>query len=143
MYINTYINSSDNQKLNKDLTDVELNISVLLKSDTELIEPTLILSPDVDQDFNYFYISEFDRYYFVTARTFSQQRYFVKGLVDVLKSNKDDIEDLIVIAERSSSTYNLYQADNEIPTSVKPLIFGQNFSGSFSGETYILAVTGD
>lgn len=143
MYINTYINSSDNQKLNKDLTDVELNVSVLLKDDTEFIEPILILSPTVDQDFNYVYISEFNRYYYVTARTFSQQKYYVKCMVDVLMSNNSDIEDLVVIADRSSSTYNLYQADNEIPTSVKPLIFGQNFSGSFSGETYILAVTGD
>lgn len=143
MYINTYINSSDNQKLNKDLTDVELNVSVLLKDDTEFIEPILILSPNVDQDFNYVYISEFNRYYYVTARTFSQQKYYVKCMVDVLMSNNSDIEDLVVIADRSSSTYNLYQADNEIPTSVKPLIFGQNFSGSFSGETYILAVTGD
>lgn len=143
MYINTYINSSDNQKLNKDLTDVELNVSVLIKDDTEFIEPILILSPTVDQDFNYVYISEFNRYYYVTARTFSQQKYYVKCMVDVLMSNNSDIEDLVVIADRSSSTYNLYQADNEIPTSVKPLIFGQNFSGSFSGETYILAVTGD
>lgn len=143
MYIDTYINSSDKNTLNKDLTDVAKNVSVYLKEDTDQVEPTIILSNTVSQSFNYCYISEFNRYYYVKSRTYSQQRYYVKLKSDPLMSRASNIEDLEVIAERSSSNFNLFQIDEEVPSTNKTLFFAQNFSGGFNGETYILAVTGD
>lgn len=142
MILDTYRNNSDNNTLNKSLTSVESNITITLKDDTEIIAPTLILSNNVNQNFNYFYLSEFNRYYFVTSRTYSQQRYIVRGKVDPLMSFKSDIEDLSVIANRSSSRFNLYQTDGEISFLNKNDIITLAFPGGFTGYSMILAVNG-
>ena len=57
MILDTYRNNSDNNTLNKSLTSVESNITITLKDDTEIIAPTLILSNNVNQNLNYFYLS--------------------------------------------------------------------------------------
>lgn len=148
MYIDTYINNSDNDTINKDLSIVESGVSVFLKEDTSLEEPTIILSfresgtPAKPAYFNYCYISEFNRYYFMTERTYSQQRYYYKLKVDPLMSFASYIEDLNVVLTRSSSRFDLYLPDPEYPVRAKELIQTQSFSNGFGGESLILAVTG-
>lgn len=143
VHITTYVNESDQNTLNKTLTLISINpISAVLKDDTDLINPTLILSNNVLQDFNYVYIQEFDRYYYVTTRAYAQQRYYVTLAVDVLMSHKDDIEDLTVIANRASHNFNLYQIDPEVPQLAYNVISTQKFPFGFGGQSFILAVTG-
>lgn len=142
VHITTYNNESDQNTLNKTLTQISINlINAVLKDDTDLINPTLILSNNVLQNFNYVHIQEFDRYYYVTTRAYAQQRYYVTLAVDVLMSNKDAIEDLTVIAERSSKSFNLYQVDNEVPKTANNTIATQRFSNGFGGQSFILATT--
>lgn len=142
MYIDTYVTTDDNQKLNKTLTNVDVNVTCVLKDDTEFIEPVLIMSNNCDQDFNYVYISAFDRYYFVVSRTYSQQKYYVKLQVDVLMSFNDAISDLTVVANRSYSHYNLYQVDGKIPRTADDIIKTQPFRFGFGNPSFILAVNG-
>ena len=144
MYMNTFMNSSDNDKLNKDLTSVESNIPIALKDDTYIEKPVIEVSNTVS-NFNYCYISDFDRYYFVTSKGYSQQRYIYQLEVDPLMSFRDEIEDLELIANKSSSKFNLYQIDKDVPRDQRDIINLINFQNGFNGgggEEYILAVAG-
>lgn len=140
--ITTYIISDEEHVLDPSLTVVESGISAVHKEDTNMLHPTLIFSQNVDQDFNYIYIPKYGRYYFLKERTFSQQRYIVSFDVDPLRSWKSDIKDLNVIANRSSSYYNVYQRDDSIPFENRNIVTTQNFNGGFAGQSLILAVNG-
>lgn len=139
-----YINNSDNNKIDKDITTVR-TIDVVLKDDTDNINPILIMSPSVAQTFNYVYIADFDRYYFVKSSTYSQQKYIVNLTVDVLMSFRSSIKNLTVIANRSSSRFDLYLPDPDLPVradaSVKTVPFYNGFTAE-GNEQYILAVAG-
>ena len=142
MTIKTYVNESDNSVLNKDITLVSNNVLVTLKDDTDLINPVLIMSNSLSQSFNYVYIQEFSRYYFVTSRVYSQQRYYVQLGVDVLMSFNTDISALRVIANRSSSRYNTYQIDNEFNKLNYNTIQTQKFPYALGAPDLVLAVAG-
>ena len=136
-----YINESDNNRINKTLREVA-RVNIVLKDNTNNITPTIIISRAVTIDFNYIYITDFDRYYFVTSSTYSQQKYIVNLSVDVLRTYKTDIYNLNVIANRSSSRFNLYQTDGEISFLNKNDIITMPFSNGFNGLSMILAVNG-
>lgn len=144
MTITTYTNTADKFILDKTnyLTIVDSAVSIALKDDTNVISPVLIISNVLDPDINYCYIAEFGRYYYVKEVTYSQQRYYVSLEVDVLMSFKTEISNLNVIANRSSSYFNLYQRDDSIPFENRNLIATQPFSGGFDGGTMILACNG-
>lgn len=142
MYIDTYINESDQNTLNKDITAVQSNVSAVLKDDTEMINPILILSGNVSQGFNYVYISKFNRYYYVVNRTYSQQRYNVQLAVDVLMSFNTDINNLTVIADRSSDEFNTYQSDSEFGKLNYNEVQTQKFPYGFGDPCFVLAVAG-
>lgn len=140
--ITTYKNTSDNNTLNKTLETIGSNITAVLKDDTDILQPTLILSGNVSQSFNYVYISTFNRYYFVTSRTYAQQRYYIQLQIDVLMTYNTAISNLTVIANRSSSRFNLYQTDGEISFLNKNDVITYPFPNGFNGYSLILAVNG-
>lgn len=151
MTIDTYINYSDNNKLNKNIQAVESGVQVILKENTNLINPVLKLSmryygtPSKPAYFNYCYISEFGRYYFVKNRTYSQEHLEISLEVDPLYSWLSYIEDLELIANRSSSRFDLYLPDNDVPvradSDVRVVPFYDGFSAE-GNEEFILAVSG-
>ena len=107
-------------------------------------QPELIFNsaPEV-LDANYLWLGEpFNRYYFITNKTVSQGKMYVKCDVDVLMSFKTDIEALQVIAERSSSNYNIMQIDSQIPIENFNDVATKEFNTGFGNESFILAVTG-
>lgn len=142
MTITTYVNDSEEHVLDKTLTKINENISVILKDDTNVLNPTIITSGNISHTFNYIYISDFNRYYYVKNITYSQQRYYIECAVDVLMSFNSDIKSLNVIANRSSSYYNVYQTDSSIPFENRNVISTQPFSGGFNGQSMLLAVNG-
>lgn len=140
--INTYTITSEEHVLDPSLTVVESGITAVHKEDTNMLHPTLIFSRDVDQDFNYIYIAKYGRYYFLRERTFSQQRYICTFDVDPLRSWNAHVKDLELIANRSSSRFNVYQPDTSVPFLQKSIIATQKFPQGFSGSSLILAVNG-
>lgn len=143
MNITTYVNASDEHVLDKSITKVHDSISVILKDDTNLINPVIIVSGSLAPSYNYVYITEFNRYYYVRDITYSQQRYYIALEVDVLMSFNAAIKDLEVIANRSSSRFNVYQPDNSIPFLQNNIIATQKFPAGFSSQAFVLAVNGD
>ena len=149
MYIKTYMNNSDNNAMYKDLTVVENNVPIVMKESTTMEEPIIKIryrtdgsTPPVPQKFNYCYISEFGRYYFVTNVTYAQQFMEVALKVDALSSFADDLEDVKVLITRSTNRYDMYLPDPDTPVRSDKLIGTQLFYNGFGGESMVLAVTG-
>lgn len=142
MTITTYSNASEEHVLDKDITKINDQVSVVLKDDTNVLSPTLITSQNISHTFNYIYISEFDRYYYVRNITYSQQRFYIECAVDVLMSFNTDIKSLELIANRSSSRFNVYQPDAQVSFLQKSIIATQKFPYGFNGQSLILAVNG-
>lgn len=142
MTITTYRNASEEHVLDKQLTVVNSGVTAMFKDDTNMINPTIIISSLMSKNFNYVYISDTDRYYYVNDMTYSQQRTFINLSVDVLMSFNAEIKALNVIANRSSSYYNVYQTDSSIPFENRNVISTQPFSGGFNGQSMLLAVNG-
>lgn len=142
MNITTYNNASDKHVLDKDITKVNDSVAAVLKDDTSIINPVLIVSGSLAPTYNYLYIDTFDRYYFVDNVTYSQQRYYIECSVDPLMSFKTAIEALQVIANRSSSRSNVYQQDNYIPFKEYNIVYTQKFPYGFGSPSMLLAVNG-
>lgn len=108
----------DKRYLNKEggMTQVGNSLQCNFKDDTELMNPTLILSNFDINAVNYFYIPTLKRYYYVVPDgvTFSKPYYYVKLHVDVLMSFKEDINKTEVIADRSKSLWDMYIQDDEL-----------------------------
>lgn len=138
----TYINASEEHVLDKSLTKIEENVDIELKENTNFINPIIILSRERSIDFNYVYITTFKRYYFVKNVTYSQQRYYIDLAVDVLMSYNSGIKKLELIANRSSSRFNVYQPDEHVKFLQKSIIATQKFPEGFAGNSLILAVNG-
>ena len=143
MNITTYVNASDEHVLDKSITKVHDNVNVILKDDTNMINPVIIVSGSLAPSYNYVYLTGFNRYYYVRDITYSQQRYYISLEVDVLMSFNAGIKALEVIANRSSSRFNVYQPDNSIPFLQRNIISTQKFPAGFGSESLILAVNGD
>lgn len=139
-----YNNNSDPNKLGKTLKTLDSQCPCTFKEDTDMMNPELIFNsmPQV-LDCNYIWLGEpFNRYYFVTEKTASQGRVYVKCHVDVLMSFKEDIENLDVIAERASSNYDLLQIDPELPVENFNDVATKYFPTGFGNESFLIATSG-
>lgn len=99
MNLTLYKNSSDNRCINKKIKQV-LSLSGNLKNESSIMNPTVIIETNII-DFNYLYIKEFNRYYYVNNITILRNNLIqVDASVDVLMSNKDVIKYLPCLVER-------------------------------------------
>ena len=142
MEIYLYNQSSDKNVLNKNIGSATL-ITGTIKDESNLVNPEIILSRNVTSAFNYIYIPDFNRYYYVTDKIMEHQRTIVQCHVDVLMSFKNQIKNMNIIAERASNRFNLYQVDNELPLknykTVTTIAFNNGFSDTNS---YVLVSSG-
>jgi len=140
--LNMYRNISDNRYLNKTINMLAENVPCDFKDDTSAVEPTIIISPDAyNPQCNYVYLSDTDRYYYVSDRVFSQQRVELKLSIDVRMSF--DFSNCDCIALRSSNKYNMYLDDNEYARLQYNEVYTKPFPTSFSKElNFILLIAG-
>ncbi len=140
--INMYKNLSDNRYLHKTLNMLAENVPCDFKDDTSAVEPTIIISPDAyNPQCNYVYLSDTNRYYYVSDRVFSQQRVELKLSIDVRMSF--DFSNCDCIALRSSNKYNMYLDDNEYARLQYNEVYTKPFPTSFSKElNFILLIAG-
>ena len=141
MYVNTYTCTTDEHNLTPTLTAVDSNVTTIFKSDVDPLNPVIVVSNNMSRNFNYIYISEFDRYYFCMVVR-SQNMYLAECHVDTLYSWKSYIDELEIIANRSSSRFNVYQPDAQVSFLQKSVIATQKFPYGFNGQSLILAVNG-
>lgn len=143
--ITIQVNSSENNKLDKTLTDIA-TLSGTLKQETSIIDPVIAVEGDLSSyvGANYCTIPAFGRSYFINnIRSIRNGIFEISCHVDVLSSFKTQIRANSAIIHKSERNWNLYLNDGSLKTYQNPLVYAKEFSGGFSGtEYYVLGVAG-
>ena len=85
-----------------------------LRSGTDLVDPEIVVELDTLPSFNYVYITEFNRYYFVTdIGSMATKLWSIKLHCDVLYSHRAQILELECEIDRNEFDYDLMLVDNE------------------------------
>jgi hypothetical protein len=149
MIVKLYTYSGENTVLDK--TGMLLDETVkdgTLRSDCNVLKPSIIM-PAIPDTFNYMYIPDFGRYYFITEQTSLRNGLVIlSGRVDVLYAYYEGIKACPAIAARSANpeSQNAYLIDDRVQpyapqTVCTRLILDAPFSYGASPR-YILVTTG-
>lgn len=137
--ISLFKTDSENNRVVKTLTD-EKQLSGELRNQTSVLNPSIrIESADNISTYNYAYISEFGRYYYITDIVSVRTNCWVVSLrCDVLMSYKDEIHGLNVILDNTQETglNNYLSSPNWVSlvktkTDIKVFPFGLSEQGEF------------
>lgn len=138
MNIILYVNNSEKNKIGKTLTN-DFSLSGTLRDATNIINPVILIEISEIGNYNYCYINNFNRYYFITDITVIRTGLFAISLmVDVLESFKSDIKNLSVILlntqNAGSSNYlpsPVFRNNVKSKTDILNFPNGLNDSGEF------------
>lgn len=118
MTVTLYNNSSAYSVLYKSMGEAVASVTATVKGSCSIDNPTLLLGYNSAASFNYFYVSEWGRYYRVTNRLLVPgEHMMVSGISDPVQSFNTGIAGLDVLAARCEDiTYRSPElADNAIP----------------------------
>lgn len=144
MDITFYINNSEKNKISKNLTN-NTHISGTLRNETGVMNPVILIHSVNPTKFNYVYIPEFNRYYFITDMvSIRTDIWQVKLHVDVLMSFKDSLKNVKVILNDSEvEGADNYLTGEQWVTNVKDTTNIVNFpNGLRDNGEYILITAG-
>lgn len=143
MIITLYNNASAPNVVDKQITQVEQAQGVLREA-SSLIDPTFTMERQSPTGFNYFWIEEFGRYYYVTGvSSVGNNLVSVSGHVDVLMTYKTGIRNLTAVIRRQENSYNLLLDDGIFKSYQNPKHKIIRFPRSFEEFSYILAIAGN
>ena len=139
-------NNSPVEKIGKNI-DSGLDITgCVLKDQTSILKPTIrILTNSNIHTYNYMYIPEFERYYFIDdIVSVNNNRWEVSGHVDVLETYKNSILAQSAVIRRQQNKFNLYLNDPDFQTYNYDMIQTKKFSTSGFNKVlnYVLVVNG-
>ena len=124
MNITFYVTSSAENVLTKTLAN-EYTLTGTLRDAANIINPVIMVATD-PTPYNYCYIPQLNRYYYVDEITVYRKNVWVVTLkCDVLMSFKDEIKKLRVVTSRLASG-SAYYGDG-VPRGVKPTKTVSNF----------------
>jgi hypothetical protein len=143
MEIQLCVNNSEVNKINKVLTD-SISLQGTLRNETSVVSPEILIEIENPSGFNYAYIPEFGRYYFITDMVSVRNNLWrVLMNVDVLESFKSQILSQNCIIEKSTLGFDLYLPDENLVTLVKTKTDIVNFpSGLLESGEFILITAG-
>ena len=145
MEVRLFHNNSPNNKIGKSLTS-GVTFNGNFRDSSKILKPTVMIETSDLRRYDYAYIPDFDRYYFITEKTAYRTGLWIVDMeVDVLETYKDDIKNLFCIIEATEeyegSNY-LANSDSWV-TSVKAKTDIINFSsGLLNNGEYILITAG-
>ena len=138
-------NTSDEyNKLNKTF-DNQYSIEGVLRNETSVTHPTILIDTYNPSSYNYMYIPDFNRYYYITDIVSVRNGLWrVSGKVDVLMSFKQGINTCpIVLANTQTTMLDRYMTGEMWKTLVKTKTDIINFpSGLNNTGEYILITSG-
>lgn len=145
MDIKLYHNSSPTNKIGKTLNS-ELTLTGSLRDSSKITEPSIMIEASSVSGYDYAYIPEFDRYYFIKEKTSYRTGLWILSMeVDVLETYATDIKALDCIIEATEKYRgDTYLADsNSWVTSVKTKTDILKYSsGLLDNGEYILITAG-
>ena len=136
--------SDDNEKVDKTLGTAKEFTNCSIKEQTDVTNITLrIQTTDNLSGYNYAYVSEYGRYYFIDKIETTPTGYWVLSCrCDVLMSFKDQILALKGTVTRSESVYNVYLQDSEYKALSYRNIVTKRFHNAINQDTFILMTVG-
>lgn len=142
MDIHLYFNSSEKNRMGKVLTN-ETVISGSLKEETSVINPVIIFEYTNPTNFNYAYIPDFNRYYFISNFTSVRTGLWrVSMRVDVLESFKDAIKTIpAIVANSEVNGADEYLSGAVWKSKVKEKTDIINFSAGLSESGHFILIT--
>ena len=143
MEITLYKISDENNKIDKTLSEPYKMIGSL-RNESNVIRPSILVEIENPTKYNYMYIPDFGRYYFIKEITSVRTNLWrLDCEVDVLKSYADKIKTLTVIINKNKdySKTNQYIDDGSFIIENKNTIEIKNFSNGFNDEPNYVLVT--
>ena len=102
MEVQFFYNLSDSRVINKRLINGD-NIGGQARDEVDIISPIILFDKEDVLKYNYAYIDEFQRYYYITDRNaYRDGLWEVTFSVDVLMSFRTDINRLDVVVDKQS-----------------------------------------
>ena len=143
MIITLYNNASEKNKIGKNLSVVE-TLMGNLKEQSSITHPVITIERASPIGFNYCYIDEFSRFYFVDDVVMLTNNIMRVSLsVDVLESFKNQILNQNVIIDKNTFDVNKYLPDENWMVNVKTKTDIVNFpSGLLESGEFILITAG-
>lgn len=145
MTIKLYHNDSDKRTVNKTLTNEGALANAVIIDDTTILEPRLKVRDNgiIMVQYNYCYIADFKRYYYITNITISNGYILIDCKVDVLMSYANEIKACTGVIARQENVWSGYLDDSENFTNQYNNVSLKAFNSPFSKTlSYILLVNG-
>lgn len=138
-----YKNNSPAHQIKKSLTSVA-TLTGTYRDRVDIMRPVVLIEHDSPVDFDYVYISDFNRCYYVDNVVMVRKGLLEMTLrVDVLNSFATGILANTAIIDKSSNKYNLYLNDDSLKMYQTPLIQQLVFPNAlFASHEYVLIVAG-
>lgn len=144
MDLTLYVNSSERESIHKSLSNSTV-FSGVLRGESSVINPVFTIEHNNPTGFNYCYIPEFGRYYYITDITSVRYKMWrIECSVDVLMSFRESILALeVVISDNTGGDNETYVSGKPWVTTVKTKTDVIMFpSGLLDSGEYILITSG-
>lgn len=144
--VKIYINSSGDDYLDKSLSG-ETSVDCNFKAPVDVENPTIYISATNAYDgYNYCYISEFGRYYYMKCIGGNSQTLTFECQSDPLMSFKTQIRACPAVIAKNPWHWDLYLPDPDLPVEARTvsgiLDFSNKTQFSGSNNSYILTTLG-
>ena len=120
MNLSLFVNNSEKNKLDKSLSS-ELKFNGKLREESSVVNPSIMIQATNPSGYNYAYIPEFNRYYFITDMVSIRTGIWEISMhVDVLMSFKDGIKNTsIILSDTETTGQTNYMSGEQWATEVK------------------------
>lgn len=140
MTLNLYKTTSEVNKVTKTLTD-EISLTGTLRDASSVMKPTIMIEEDNISDYNYAYIPEFGRYYFITnIDSVRNNIWNISMRCDVLMTYADEIKNNTAVIARNSNLWNLYYQDEQFKILNYETIQTKSFNASLNPSSQIVLI---
>lgn len=139
-----YNNTDELNRIKKTHLASGVSISGNLREESSVVDPVITVEyAGTLVNYNYMYIPEFHRYYFITnVESVATKLWRIHAHCDVLMSFSDGILACTGVIARQENEYNLYLSDSAFKAYSNPRLQVRNFPNSFTGESYVLVMKG-
>lgn len=145
MVIKLYKTESDPKTVDKVLTD-ELSLTGVCRDPVNYVDPVIEIqgssSAHMLEGYNYMYIEDFARYYFINVTPESYDLNIVNGHCDVLKTASAWLKQRNATITRNQRLYNAYLTDPEFNAYAYTNIITKTFPSGITSDSIILMTVG-
>ena len=143
MVIKLFINNSDPKAVNKNLSG-ELTFTGVARDPLDVCNPIIELQGDVTtlKDYNYAFIAEYNRYYFMEVQGDSYGLNTIRLKSDVLMTSAAWLKQRQATITRNERLYSAYLADPDFNSYAYTNIVTKKFPYGFQNDSIILMTVG-